>query len=83
MALQTEYMEVPAGSAWTTIPNTALSMSIQNVTETLMEYTFNTPIVQGSWITPYSFIADIRQDVYVRFENINHNGVISITRVLS
>lgn len=81
MTLSTEYLDVPNGEDWTKVDNVGTAFSIQNTAEVLMEYSFTDGIKQGSYLTPYTVIADIRQAVYVRFYNQSQNGTISITRV--
>jgi len=81
MTLSTEYLDVLSGEDWTKVDNIGTAFSIQNTAEVLMEYSFTDSIKQGSYLTPYTVIADIRQTVYVRFYNQSQNGTISITRV--
>ena len=82
MILRTEPIDIPAGEDWTLIAlNTDFAFSIQNTAEVMMEYSFTDGISRGSYLTPYTIIADIRQDIYVRFYNVTQSGIISVTRV--
>lgn len=80
MALTTEFQDIPEGEAWVEIENTTTNFSIQNTTGVLMEYTFTDGIKLGSYLTPYTVIHGIEQSMYVRFNNTEQKGTISITR---
>ena len=79
--LTTEYVEIPKGTAWTLIEvGSSVAFSIQNTAEVMMEYTFTEPIIRGAYLTPYTEIVGIQQDIYVRFADAAQNGAISVTR---
>jgi len=78
--LTTDYLDIPKGSTWTEIPLTTDSFSLQNTANVLMEYSFTAGVQHGSYLTPYTVLNGIRQSVYVRFNEVSPNGVISITR---
>lgn len=82
MILSTENKLIPAGENWTPIDiGSHYSFTIQNVAAVMMEYSFTDGLKRGSYLTPYTFIGDIRQTIYVRFYNVEHSGEISITWV--
>ena len=82
--LETEYIEIPKGAAWTPIAlGTSLAFDIQNIAEVMMEYTFTEGVQLGSYLTPYTVVLGIQQTVYVRFRDMQQNGAISVTRTIN
>lgn len=82
MILSTENKPIPSGEDWTPIDiGSHYAFTIQNVAEVMMEYSFTDGLKRATYLTPYTFIVDIRQKIYVRFYNVQQNGEISITWV--
>ena len=80
MALHSELYPIPNGAEWTIIDNTTTSFNIQNTAEVMMEYTFTIPIDKGGYLTPYTFLDNLTQPIYVRFYNVHQNGTIHVIR---
>ena len=80
MALTTEFKKISKGVTWTRLIMSGESFSIQNTCGVMMEYSFTDDIEFGSYLTPYTILSGLRQDLYVRFHNVDQSGTISITR---